>query len=195
MRRTGTRLPRVHRVREAAWQGISVGRRRVTSSPAIGPRRSGRRPEPNPNFQPATKLNEILYPSSFSPPVMAPDAVAADDVDEDQLFDALANGRRRQILAVLGDGESSLPLSDLARALARREAGVATDGDGGGRADHVSVRREHEELADQLKITLHHRHLPRLAEAGLVNYDDEAKRVELGDLPAEIEPVLERTTT
>ena len=81
-----------------------------------------------------------------------------------------------------------------ARELARREAGDAVDEAEGGRADHISVRSEHAALADQLKITLHHRHVPKLEEAGLVDYDAEVKQVALDHLPPEVEPVVERTT-
>jgi DNA-binding transcriptional ArsR family regulator len=125
---------------------------------------------------------------------MAREVVAAGDVDDDQVYEALAHARRRHVLAVLADESRSLSLTDVARELARREAGDAVDEAEGGRADHISVRSEHAALADQLKITLHHRHVPKLEEAGLVDYDAEVKQVALDHLPPEVEPVVERTT-
>jgi hypothetical protein len=72
----------------------------------------------------------------------------------------LSSPARRAALAVLSDTASSMSLTDLASAI----AGVETDACGD--ADHRN-----------LEIVLHHNHLPRLADAGLIEYDPSANSV------------------
>lgn len=71
-------------------------------------------------------------------------------------FDLLSSVVRRELITTLHES-GSVPRSRLTEMLASAEA----DGD----ADEDSRRR--------MRIALHHNHLPKLAEAGLVNYDDE----------------------
>lgn len=71
------------------------------------------------------------------------------------LFDALAHRRRRQTLRVLRDAGVPLPLSELATRVARREQATPN----GGPTD-----------PERVELTLHHWHLPKLAESGLVIY-------------------------
>jgi len=79
----------------------------------------------------------------------------------DELFGALAHRQRRRVLAVLRSAEGTLTLTDLALELARR------DGDGP------------VEGIDELRVSLYHQHLPKLASAGLVAFDPDAETVAL----------------
>lgn len=89
-----------------------------------------------------------------------PDAVDDMDVGERQyLFSSPA---RRAVLAVLAEHASSMTLADLASEIAT--GGTAATGD---------VDRRN------LEVVLHHNHLPRLADAGLVEYDPTAHSVRL----------------
>lgn len=74
-------------------------------------------------------------------------------------FDLLSNDRRRLVAHVLSNRSDSLTLDELATAIADREE-TASPG----------------RLAD-LRVELHHCHLPKFADAGLVRYDRDANRL------------------
>ena len=74
--------------------------------------------------------------------------------DRDELFEVLAHRQRRRVLGVLRSAEGSLTLTEAALELARRSD------------EPVS-----EERVDRIRVSLHHWHLPKLAEAGLVEFD------------------------
>ncbi|WP_115864564.1 DUF7344 domain-containing protein [Halorussus litoreus] len=77
-------------------------------------------------------------------------------------FDLLGNPVRRNLLAILRES-SSIERDRLTATLAA-EAGDAT---GFGASEGT------EEARHRMRIALHHNHLPRLADAGLVTYDEE----------------------
>ncbi|MFB6140523.1 MAG: hypothetical protein ABEJ26_08825 [Halosimplex sp.] len=81
----------------------------------------------------------------------------------DALFRALANGRRRAVLDALSHQHRSVHLETLARDLAADEPASAPD------AFPSDV--------DAVAAALHHRHLPVLRRADLVEYDAEAETV------------------
>ncbi|MFU8868457.1 hypothetical protein [Natronococcus sp.] len=74
----------------------------------------------------------------------------------DELF--VAN-RRRVALAILDERTEPLEVDELAAAIAKREAEEA-----------ASIER--------IAITLHHAHLPRMADAGVVDYDTQDRRID-----------------
>lgn len=84
---------------------------------------------------------------------------------------ALASRDRRRLLAALGER------TEQGEALSVQEAVPA------GRRDPEAFRAE-----------LHHRHLPRLEAAGLVEWDRDARRVSTGPQFEEIRAVLEHVT-
>lgn len=88
------------------------------------------------------------------------DAGTAPDV-----FDAMANERRRQVVAVLAGESTATDLSTLVDRVANRLPSDRTDP-----TSRPALR--------QLRVSLHHQHLPKLAAAGLVEYDAEAETVE-----------------
>jgi DNA-binding transcriptional ArsR family regulator len=81
-----------------------------------------------------------------------------------ETIDCLADEQRRTVLAVLGR-EGAASRRTLARAVSEREA------DGEPSPDAV----------EDALVTLHHVHLPKLADAGLVEYDAETGTVAPGD--------------
>lgn len=93
----------------------------------------------------------------------------------DETFRLLQNARRRFVLHSLRHRAERADVSELASALAAWESG----GD-------ESVT---EEGVGTVELSLHHAHLPRLAEAGTVSYDPETNRVALADT-APVEPYL-----
>lgn len=90
--------------------------------------------------------------------------------ERDQVYRALADERRRGVLAILENADAPLAVADLALEIARREH---DDG----------VSDESYETAEQLRISLYHCHLPKLADAGLVDYDTDRQLVTLSDEP------------
>ena len=75
----------------------------------------------------------------------------------------LASERRRLALAVLAERTPPVELDDLAVAVARLESDVDEPSEG-------TVAR--------VSITLHHCHLPMLADRGVIDYDPASNRVE-----------------
>lgn len=71
--------------------------------------------------------------------------------------------RRRTALDVLADRTVPVELDDVAAAVAERENGDSP-------ADAESVER--------VALSLHHVHLPKMADFGVVDYDTDATRIE-----------------
>ncbi|NHN43160.1 hypothetical protein G9C85_16195 [Halorubellus sp. JP-L1] len=84
------------------------------------------------------------------------------DLGESERYRLLADSTRRAVLTVLDDTAAPVALQSLARdaAAARYSSGDPPD-----------------EVVEQTTVALHHNHLPRLADAGLVEYDRDRKRV------------------
>lgn len=94
-----------------------------------------------------------------------------------RLFDALADGRRRVVVDSLTEADAPMDVRELARRVAARERSGAGDAPGSPPPD--AVHRVH--------VSLHHAHLPKLDDAGLVEYDADRQVVvdvaEPPDLP------------
>lgn len=76
----------------------------------------------------------------------------ADESGTDELLKVLAANRRRRVIRALLDADGTVSLTELADEVARERAdadGVPTD-------------------PERVEISLHHVHLPKLADAGLV---------------------------
>ncbi|SDJ82694.1 DUF7344 domain-containing protein [Natronorubrum texcoconense] len=78
----------------------------------------------------------------------------------DQAFGLLSDQRRRHFLEVMRTYGESLTLPDAAEEVAVRETGC--------KVTNISAERVHE-----VYISLYHDHLPRLVDAGLLEYDQE----------------------
>lgn len=92
--------------------------------------------------------------------------------DIDRFFKALADERRRRTLIYLQQHES-VSLEDLATFLAQQE-GIDPDSE--------AFQRLHVELA--------HLHLPKLADHGLLSFDERSKMVGHESLPTAVEDIL-----
>ena len=82
----------------------------------------------------------------------------------DTLFEALASHRRRIVLDALGHRIGSMQAETLAREVCAAEHGVS--------ASSVPA-----EAVQAVLVSLHHRHLPRLSDAELLEYDSTARTV------------------
>ncbi|QLD88914.1 hypothetical protein HWV07_07675 [Natronomonas salina] len=88
--------------------------------------------------------------------------------DRDELFEVLTHRRRRRVLALLRGADGPASLSEVAAELA---------------ADS-----ECEDSAERVEITLYHRHVPKLAAAGLVAFDADRRTLTLtGPVPESVE--------
>lgn len=94
------------------------------------------------------------------PPTERDDTAGLSDSER---FRVLADFRRRHVLDVLEDADEPCGLDGLATAIEAREVRTAD--------------------ADDVRITLHHVHLPMLDDAGLVEYDPATGTVESATSP------------
>lgn len=97
-------------------------------------------------------------------PLTTPERLVAavpDSLPIDDALTALADPERRRLIGILGQLDTPERMSALTRTLA-----VEMDWTGG-------------DAVEQLHVRLHHVHVPKLADVGIVIYDDEADSVEL----------------
>ncbi|WP_158055799.1 DUF7344 domain-containing protein [Halorussus halophilus] len=78
----------------------------------------------------------------------------------DTIFDVLGARRRRNVLYVLSRRSRPVPFTELVDDLVALEDGTR----------------------ERVAVSLHHEHLPKLADADLLNYDEDARIVVLTDL-------------
>lgn len=83
----------------------------------------------------------------------------------DLLIDLCGDRHRRIVLGVFADQKRSLTTADLAKTIAKHER-------------QAPLTQISEEECKQLHALLDQHHIPKLEEAGLVEYDREARRVE-----------------
>ncbi|MBZ6496724.1 DUF7344 domain-containing protein [Natrinema longum] len=109
-----------------------------------------------------TADHPVFDESAFEAVITGDHTADADELDT--MFGALANERRRTILAVLDDQFHPIATETLARDVAVREA-------------ETTQRAVPRERVDEVLASLVHVHLPVLHDATLVGYDAESGRV------------------
>jgi hypothetical protein len=105
------------------------------------------------------------------------DADASAEIDA--AFDALSDVHRRYALYYLQDRDSTT-IDELATVLASWL---------GTREDETAVVTP--EDRERLRISLHHAHLPNLAESELIRYDSETEVVSIEPLPETVQAILD----
>jgi hypothetical protein len=80
------------------------------------------------------------------------------DVPAETVSDVFANARRRAVLKYLRTRDSEVELDELAEAVAADEFGTARD-------------EVPEDRYERVLVSLHHTHLPKLADASIVSVD------------------------
>jgi len=103
------------------------------------------------------------------------DDTRADELDRAEIHSVLSNDRRWHVLELLAE-ENSRDLRSLADDIAGLESGTSP---------------APRELRQSVYVTLHQNHLPKLDSLDIVEYDDTAKTVELGDRARELDVYLE----
>jgi hypothetical protein len=86
-----------------------------------------------------------------------------DRLTESEYHELLAVERRRTALDILASANAPVTLEELAATVAERESGPDIP-------DEATIER--------VAITLHHNHLPKMADVGAIDYDPDTPRVE-----------------
>ena len=105
------------------------------------------------------------------------DRPQSDGLSEDAIFSVLSNERRRYVLRYLDRVERNAALSDLAERIAAWENGIDV-------ADLEYNQRK------RVYTSLHQTHLPKLDEAGIVDYDHDRSTVVAAAGMADIDAYL-----
>jgi len=85
------------------------------------------------------------------------------ELSDEEYYELLQSRRRSVVFETLADRIAPVDLKDLATAVATRESGVKA-------ADPA--------FRERVKISLHHNHLPTMADLGVLDYDPDATRIE-----------------
>lgn len=85
------------------------------------------------------------------------------ELTEDDHYELLAAEQRRLALDILTEQSSSIELRELATAVAERENGRDP-----GRVESV----------EYIRTQLHHVHLPKMADLGVIAYDSDTRQIE-----------------
>ncbi|QCJ47285.1 MULTISPECIES: DUF7344 domain-containing protein [Haloprofundus] len=112
-----------------------------------------------------------------------PDSVRVDDTDTfplDAVFQVLCDPRRRYVLYHLQTCRYPATLSEVAEQVAAWEY-------------EEDPERIPEEVTEQVRADLHHSHLPKLADAGIVDYDADANVVTMAGCTRPLDEFLEFT--
>lgn len=96
----------------------------------------------------------------------------SDSLSQDRVFDILSNPRRRFVLHYLSRQSDAIPLRELADEVARWETGDET----------LSPQQR-----KRVYVSLYQTHVPRLADAGMIEFDSESGLVNLADRAQEID--------
>lgn len=85
------------------------------------------------------------------------------DLTVDERYDLLTADRRRVALEVLSETGAPVDLDEVATEVAVRERGDDSPPNG---------------VVERIAVSLHHVHLPRMADLGVVDYDTVSNRIE-----------------
>lgn len=100
------------------------------------------------------------------------------EFSQDQIFDLLSNRRRRYVLNFLLRVDRPVSIQELSKELATWEFDV-----------------DQEDLTDQqekrIYVALYQTHIPKLEDAGVIEYDSDAGLVELTDDAQRLQPYVE----
>jgi len=98
-------------------------------------------------------------------------------LSQDTVFDVLSSARRRETIAILREEDTPIELTTLAEIVAARE-------------NDTSVEELSSQDRKRVYVSLYQTHLPKLSEAGLVDYDRDAGRVQLTSNVTELDTYL-----
>lgn len=105
--------------------------------------------------------------------------MSGDAIDLDTLLDLCRSEPRRIVLAVLADEQRSLTLGDLTKSIVKHD-------------HHEPLSEVSGEEVKRIRTELHHVHVPKLADAGLVEYEPERHLVDPTPQFDRVEPSLSK---
>ena len=108
---------------------------------------------------------------------MSSDANTSDALSPDLVFEILSNTRRRMVLYYLRWYGGSVSVRELVGEIAALQNGVAVE-------DLTQQQRK------RVYVSLYQTHLPKLEEAGLIEYDDDKGEVRLTEQAGDIDTYL-----
>lgn len=102
------------------------------------------------------------------------------DLSQDVVFDILSSPRRRYVLYYLRTRDEPVQLTDLAEEVAAWE-------------NDTEPNEITEQERKRVYVSLYQTHIPRLAEAGLIDYNKDTGQIALAEEAAEIDRYLDST--
>lgn len=115
----------------------------------------------------------------------------SDDQSIDATFDVLSDRHRRHILKSVLDHGQEIALSELAENIAARDTGPPRS-EVSPRVSENSMEVP-EDKVQEFTASLHHVHIPKLADAGVVEYDTDRDIVRPTESTRQIEHILKQT--
>ena len=103
--------------------------------------------------------------------------MSEDSIAFDSVLDLCQNQHRRIVLGTLAEEQRSLTLNDLTKAILKYN-------------HQTPITEASENVLTEIRLSLHHVHLPQLASKGLINYDPEKELVEPIKQFDQVQPTL-----
>lgn len=103
--------------------------------------------------------------------------MSSDTSDFETMLELYQDQYRRAVLAVLIDEQQSLTVNDLTKTVVKH-------------ISQASITEVSADVLTQVQISLHHVHLPKMTEAGLIEYDPESGIVEPTEQFDQVKPQL-----
>ncbi|WP_339104161.1 hypothetical protein [Haloterrigena salinisoli] len=104
-------------------------------------------------------------------------AIPVEDTSVDAILELLSHQRRRAVLDLLLTHDQLLTTTDIRNEIVERE-------------QDTEITEIPSEQVMQVHISLHHVHIPKLAEEGVINYDSNRNLVEPTEKLSRLEPFL-----
>lgn len=103
--------------------------------------------------------------------------MSEDSIAFDSVLDLCQNQHRRIVLGTLTEEQRSLTLNDLTKAILKYN-------------HQTPLTEASEDVLTEIRLSLHHVHLPKLVSEGLINYDLEKELVEPTEQLDQAQPTL-----
>ncbi|WP_224449311.1 DUF7344 domain-containing protein [Haloprofundus salilacus] len=103
--------------------------------------------------------------------------MSEDSIAFDSVLDLCQNQHRRIVLGTLAEEQRSLTLNDLTKIILKYN-------------HHMPITEASGDVLTEIRLSLYHVHLPKLASEGLINYDPEKELVEPTEKLNQVQPTL-----
>jgi hypothetical protein len=100
-----------------------------------------------------------------------------DSIALDSILNLCQNQHRRLVLAIIAAEQRSLTLNDLTKSVLKHN-------------HHTPITEVSEDVLEEIRLSLHHVHLPKLASEGLITYDPDRRLMEPTEQFEQVQPTL-----